>query len=368
MKRFIYILSALWIITACETQVDPNLSEPANIVVIDAWLTNQGTTQHINVTRSQAYFENTTPPKIPGAVVTVTDLTDPAQTPYVFQETEERYTWVSQDNNPLGIIGHTYELEVVIDGVTYTSTSVLNDVPAIDSISFRLEEGNSFFDDLIFAEFFATDLEGPDDTYWIRSWKNGQYLGEPDEIVVAYDAAFSSDPDNDNLPFIQPIRDAPSPFETAHSGDFMSPYYLPDTLLVRNDTIFHRDGFRFGVIDGEIILVDEENEVISEDIAEISLDSDQYTFRNDTLFVAGDSVYVEIHSISNDAWFFLNQVIIETTRTGGFGALFATPLANVSTNIVPETPENRVAGFFNIAAVSGEGRRLNTEEEIRVLF
>lgn len=368
MKKFIYILAAFWLVTACETEVDPNLSEPANIVVIDAWLTNQGTIQHINVTRSQAYFEDATPPKIPGASVIVTDLSDPGVAPYVFQENEDRYTWNSSDGNPFGMVGHTYELEVIIDGVTYTSTTSMSDVPEIDSLTFRLEEGNAFFDDLIIAEFFATDLQGVDDTYWIRSWKNGQYLGEPDEIVVAYDAAFSADDDNDHLPFIQPIRDAPNSFEEAHSGDLLSPYYLPDTLLVSNDSIFDRGGKLFGIINGEEIIVDEENEVISEDVKTIALEDPKYTLRNDSLFVAGDSVYVEIHSISNDAWFFLNQVIIETTRAGGFAALFATPLANVSTNIVPETPENRVAGFFNVAAVSGAGRRLETEEEIRVLF
>lgn len=368
MKKFIYLLAALWIFTGCETEVNPNLSEPANIVVVDAWLTNQGLTQHINVTRSQAYFENEAPPKIADAVVTVTDLTDPGIAPYVFQETEERYTWHSTDGNPLGIVGHTYELEVVVDGVTYMSRTTMNDVPEIDSLTFRLEEGNSFFDDLIIAEFFATDLEGVDDTYWIRSWKNGQYLGEPDEIVVAYDAAFGADPDNDNLLFIQPIRDAPNPFESAHSGDLLSPYMLPDTFLISRDTIFDRSGSIYGIISEEMILVDDENEYVSEDIDVIPLEDERYTLRNDTLFVAGDSVYVEIHAISNDAWFFMNQVIIETTRTGGFGALFATPLANVSTNIVPETPENRVAGFFNIAAVSSAGRRLNEEEEIRALF
>lgn len=368
MKKFIYLLAALWIFTGCETEVSPNLSEPANIVVIDAWLTNQGLTQHINVTRSQAYFEESAPPKIPDAVVTVTDLTDPGLAPYLFQESEERYTWNSPDGNPLGIVGHTYELEVVINGVTYTSRTTMSDVPEIDSLTFRLEEGNAFFDDLIIAEFFATDLEGVDDTYWIRSWRNGAYLGEPDEIVVAYDAAFGADPDNDNLPFIQPIRDAPNPFEEAHSGDLLSPYLLPDTFLISNDSIFDRSGSIYGLLSDEMILIDEDNEYVSDDIDEIPLDDERFTFRNDTLFVAGDSVHVEIHSISNDAWFFMNQVVIETTRSGGFGALFATPLANVSTNIVPETPENRVAGFFNVAAVSGAGRRLNTENEIRVLF
>ena len=362
MKKFIYLLTVLCIFTACETEVDPNLSEPANIVVIDAFLTNQGLTQHINVTRSQAYFEDDVPPKIPNAVVTVTDLTDPGIAPYVFQETEERYTWNSSDGNSFGTIGHTYELEVVIDGVIYTSRTTMSDVPEIDSITFRLEEENAFFEEKIFAEFFATDLEGLDDTYWIKAWKNGTYLGRPDEINIAYDAAFGADPDNDNLPFIQPIRDGINPSEEV-DDDELSPYNLPDTLLNRNDTIFTFEGGIYGyLIDEELVFED------AASLDQISIDHEQFTFSNDTLYVAGDSVYVEIHSISNDAWFFLSQVIIETTRTGGFGALFATPLANVSTNIIPETPENRVAGFFNVAAVSNAGRRLNNEEEIRVLF
>lgn len=362
MKKFIYLLAALWVFTGCETEVNPNLSEPANIVVIDAWLTNQGLTQHINVTRSQAYFEDEAPPKIPNAVVTVTDLTDTGQAPYVFQENEERYTWNSPDGNSLGIIGHTYELEVVIEGVTYTSRTTMSDVPEIDSISFRLEEENAFSDEKVFAEFFATDLVGVDDTYWIKAWKNGTYLGRPDEINIAYDAAFGADPDNDNLPFIQPIRDGINPVEEVFDSE-LSPYNLPDTLLNRNDTIFTFEGDVYGYI--------VEEEIVFENAGYLerkSIEHEQFTFSNDTIFMAGDSVYVEIHSISNDAWFFLNQVIIETTRAGGFAALFATPLANVSTNIIPESPENRVAGFFNVAAVSNAGRRLNNAEEIRVLF
>ena len=79
------------------------------------------------------------------------------------------------------------------------------------------------------------------------------------------------------------------------------------------------------------------------------------------------SVYVEIHSISNEAYFFMNQVFIETSREGGFGALFATPLANVSTNIVPDDPNNSTAGFFNIASVSSNGARLTSEDQVRIV-
>ena len=104
-----------------------------------------------------------------------------------------------------------------------------------------------------------------------------------------------------------------------------------------------------------------------EDFTSVGLDDPQYMLTSDSLLIKGDSVYVEIHSISNEAYFFLTQVVIETNREGGFGALFATPLANVSTNIIPDNPSNLVAGFFNIAAVSGEGSRLDSEEKVRVI-
>ncbi len=365
MKRSLLSLFVAAMLFSCETEVDPSLSDPLNLLVVDAWLTNQGTEQHINITRSQAYFDETAPPKVSGASVIIRDLSDATIAPYVFNETSERYTWESPDGNPFGIIGHQYELEVIVEGNSYTSIAMLNDVPPIDSVTFRLEEETAFFDDLIFAEFFATDLPGINDSYWIKTWRNGAFLGNPDEINIAYDAAFSVDIDNDNVQFIQPIRDAVNPFLMGDENDILSPYNLPDTLLVSNDSLYRFTGEFYGVIDEEEILFDEQ--YFDEDFAVADLNDDQFTLRNDSLFIKGDSLYVEIHSISNEAYFFMNQVIIETTREGGFGALFATPLANVSTNIVPDDPENRVAGFFNIAAVSGAGRRLNTAEEIRIL-
>ncbi|MEM6829935.1 MAG: DUF4249 family protein [Bacteroidota bacterium] len=368
MKKIFYVLVA-FIAFSCETEVDPGLDSSLNILVIDAWLTNNDPIQHINITRSQPFFDASAPTKVGGATVTVTDLTDPTVPAFVFTERADRYTWESTDGSPLGVIGHEYQLDVEVGGASFTSVTQLSDVPPVDSIRFRLEEENAFFDDLIFAEFFATDLEGINDTYWIKAWKNGRYLGKPGEINIAYDAAFSVDPDNDGVQFIQPIRDLISPFEESREEETLSPYSLPDTLLVSGDTVrYQSDGSPFGVIDGENILISDDNTKLPDDVLTISLDDEQLVqISSDKIFLQGDSVYVEIHSISNEAYFFMNQVIIETTRAGGFGALFATPLANVSTNIVPDDPETSVAGFFNVAAVSGTGNRLESEDQIRII-
>ena len=362
-KNLYYIAIALLVFSACETRVNPELDESLNILVIDAWLTNNDPVQHIRVSRSQPYFDTDAPEKVPGALVTVTDLND--NTVYTFDEGDDLYTWTSPDGNPLGVLEHEYELEVIVNGIRYSSVTTLNDVPPLDSVTFRLEEGNAFFDDVIFGEFFATDLPGINDTYWIKAWKNGRFLGQPDEINIAYDAAFSVDEDNDGVQFIQPIRDLISPFEVDDNDEFISPYNLPQSYYVEGNSILNEDGSVYGIIEDNTIFF--ENAKVAEDFESVSLDDDQYNIQGDSLFIKGDSVHVEIHSISNEAYFFLNQVLIETQREGGFGALFATPLANVSTNIIPDDPSNLVAGFFNIAAVSGDGARLISEEQVRIV-
>ncbi len=365
MKKLITILAIALTLGACQTEINPDLGETLNVLVVDAWLTNQGTVQHINITRSQPYFEEVAPTKVSGAIVEISDLTDPTNGPYVFQEEENYYTWTSPDDSPLGIVGNEYELKVLVQGVTYSSITTLNRVPEIDSLSFRLEEANAFLDETIFAELFAQDLEGPGDTYWIRTWKNGKYLGSPSEINLAYDAGFTEGGNVDGEVFIQPIRDAVNVFESAKNDDFLSPIALPDTFSIRNgNEVYALDNKIYGTIKNDSIIFN--NNLVPKDLKGEPIDGDRYRIENDLLYVKGDSVYVEIHSISNEAHFFFNQVIIETTREGGFAALFATPLANVSTNIVPSDPSQRVAGFFNMAAVSSIGRRLNNENEISV--
>ena len=71
----------------------------------------------------------------------------------------------------------------------------------------------------------------------------------------------------------------------------------------------------------------------------------------------GDSIYVELHSISNEAFFFLNEVRLQTDRPGGFAELFASPLSNVPSNIVSTNEETDVLGFFTVSGVSALGRR-----------
>lgn len=74
------------------------------------------------------------------------------------------------------------------------------------------------------------------------------------------------------------------------------------------------------------------------------------------LFQTGDTIRVEIHSMGEEGFVFWTQVR-EQINNGG---LFATPLANVPTNIRNRNAAsaNKPVGFFNVALSSERGLRV----------
>ena len=303
-KNILCVLVLSMVFYSCEDVINPELEEAQPVLVIDAWINNVPGAQQIRLMRSQPYFENTLPPGVSGAVVTVANEKGNV---YSFTETEPGvYVWTPVGNEVFGEVGLMYELTVREGTETFVSTSRMGRTPAIDSLTFFLQPGGQFFDDQYQAEFWSTDPAGSGDAYWIKTYKNGDQLLKPSEIVTAYDAGFSKGGNFNGVPFIVPIRRAINPFDEAEDGTFKSPY------------------------------------------------------------VVGDSVYVQIQSVTEGAFNFLNEVRIQTDRPGGFSELFATPLANVSTNIknTNSNDGSKVVGFFNVGAVSGLGRKFKSLDEL----
>lgn len=302
--KYIFLIS-ITAIVACDDQIFPKLTDAPIALVVDAWITNHPREQVIYLTRSQSYFDNTTPLPAIGAQVNVIDNNGNDFT-FVDNDSKGAYVWTPSTGQSFGNIGDDYSLTINFEGETFVSQSKMNRVPLVDSITFSFEPKDAFSPDRFFGEFWSRDLLGPGDTYWIKAFKNGQLLSKPSEINLAYDAAFSAggDADSDDKPFIPPIRGNVNPSEEEDNGDSVSPY------------------------------------------------------------IDGDSLYVEIHSINEPAFNFLTQVVIQTDRPGGFAELFAKPLSNVSTNITNQNAnsETIVLGFFNVAAVSGNGKKLIESE------
>ena len=283
---------------SCEDKIDPTLESAAPILAVDAWLNNKSQTQVITLTQTQAYFDSTNPPGVSGAVVMVTDDKGKA---FNFLEDDKKpgnYLWKPPGGQVFGAIGNKYKLSIQVNGETFEASSYMGRVPLIDSIVFESDKRVGSGDSVTRAQFWATDPVGHGDAYWIRTYKNGILLSKPSEINVAYDAGFSAGSETDGVIFITPIRRGINSNDKDANDKNLSP------------------------------------------------------------IIKGDSINVQIHSISHQAFNYLNQVAIQTDRPGGFQELFSTPLANVSTNIVNvKASGSKAVGFFNVSAVSIAGKR-----------
>ncbi|MEO9966061.1 MAG: DUF4249 domain-containing protein [Reichenbachiella sp.] len=301
--KYINILFVIALISSCDDQIYPELDDAPEILVVDAWVTDKPEDQVISLTRTQPYFDNSESSGVTGAEVY---LTDNEGVRFDFVETTNGdYVW-PYATETFGTVGNAYQLTVNVGGDTFTATSIKNRVPTVDSVTFKFENSLNFGeeDEFYLGEFWSRDIEGFGDTYWIKSFKNEEFLGKPSEINIAWDAGFSAGGAIDGLIFIPPIRDAVNPFDEKEGEEdvFVSP------------------------------------------------------------FDDGDSLYVELHSITPAAHNFLNELRIQTDRPGGFAALFDTPLSNIPTNIENSTSDALVVGFFCVSSVEGNGARLDVSQ------
>ena len=302
MKK-IFISLIAFAFFSCENIIYPELEPSLEQYVVDAWLNDLPGSQKIFLSKSNNYFMSELPKLLSGAEVY---LTDEDGNRYDFEETEGGYVWGDSSSTSFLQVGTSYQLNVSIDGIRFSGTSEMNPVPPVDSITFKYQEKDfSTAEDYYLAEVVATDLAGVGNTYWIKAWKNEVYLNKASEINIAYDAGFSAGGNIDGQVFIQPIQELINPFDTDETGEALiePPYSI------------------------------------------------------------GDTIYVEIHSISESAFYFLNEVKIQTVRSGGFGALFAQPFSNVSTNLINEDVNSAIhpVGFFNVSAISSLEQVLTSE-------
>ena len=282
---FFIIISLVLLITAfgCEDVIDVELEEGSSFVVVDAWINDLPEDQVIQLNLSQPYFDNTTPDGIENAEVKITRQ-DGMEFNFI-HTTNGRYVW-NYEGSPLGVPGNSFDLSISFNGQSYTSSTSIFRVPTVDSIGVELRENELFFDDGLYAQFFARDFSGLGDTYWIKTYRNGSYLSKSQELNIAYDAGFDAGTGVDGLIFIPPIRELVNP--------------------------------------------------LNEDLIPTPYDT-------------GDVIRVEIHSMSIEAFQFLE--IARDQINNGDNGIFSIPLANTRTNIVAGG-EQPVLGFFNIAGVS----------------
>lgn len=285
-KIYFFLAAAtLLFLSSCEDPIDVELDAAEQLVVVDAWLNDAtGEVPQIKLSLSQSYFDSLSRDDINEATVKVSSTSGQV---YNFENTDDSGTYLLQDQSAWlqEEVGAEFQLDIDIAGTSYTASSTKFPVPVIDSIKQEFRD-DPFLDEGIFCNFFATDLVGLGNTYWIKTFKDGRLLNQPAELNIAYDSSFSSGSEVDNLVFIQPIQEL--------------------------------------------------NNEVDENFAPIP-------------WLPGEEIRVEIHSISNAAYFYLE--VLRDQLLNSSNGIFATPLANTKGNI-SSSDGKAVLGYFNVASVS----------------
>jgi hypothetical protein len=293
-RNIILALCSTLLLIQCTDVIDLDVQQDEPLLVVDAWINDLEQPQTIRLTMSQPYFENSFAPGVVGAEVIVTnELGDE----FVFiDQANGDYVWTPAAGYRLGEPGRTFSLAIMYDGVTYSATSEMNRVPAIDSLVIEEREAELGLPAGIYAAVYARDFPGTGDAYWIKTYKNGAFLNKPFEINLAFDAAFDAGSGIDGLVFITPIRELINRFPDPDTDDDLDvPPWAP-----------------------------------------------------------GDSIRVEVHAITVEAFDFME--IARDQMTNGANTIFALPLANTRSNVVNMATGESALGFFCTSAVSVEGR------------
>ncbi len=272
---------------ACEDPIELESRFQEPELVVDAWLTNLSEPQTVILTETQDFFDNRLPTPVTDAQVVVCPDNDPAACIVFEHTTDGKYVWEPAPDDSLGTFGTEYALGIQRGEEQYLAQTTMNRTANIDSISFQFEEEALGLEEGLYAQLYARDQVGIGDAYWIRTTFNDTLLLRPFEISTAYDAVFDPGTDADGITFIFPIR------------------------------------FSINKVD--------------ENGAPTPLET-------------GDNIKVEVWSLSQQAYLFLN--IASEQIANGDAGIFALPVANSPGNVFNVATEEPIQGFFNVAAVA----------------
>ncbi|WP_229209357.1 DUF4249 domain-containing protein [Dyadobacter sediminis] len=195
------------------------------------------------------------------------------------------YIWGASNADTLGQIGRTYTLKIRNGAEMYSAVTEIKRVPAVDSVVYRNEKLP-----------FEPD-KGPREGF----------------VAQFYARDF------------------------AGSGDtyWIKPYVGGKAVVDKavNISIAYDAAFGSGAATDGLIFILPLRESIT----------------TDSLYSAGASVGVELHSITNETFEYLNQIREQASN----GGLFATPITNIRSNVINANPDGpKALGFFGASAIS----------------
>lgn len=171
LKNFIILLFSVFSFTECTDVVQVKLDEGSELIVIDAFLESQYDVQAIFIHNNSAYLTTDKPEPITNAQVTLYDLSTNKSSKF-HHVREDRYEvfWEKEFYVP----GHTYKLEVNVNGATYSAFNIQPRAAKIDSIEatyfnkdqFTGQPTSPYYMCTLWAKDKADEVP---DYYWIKT-------------------------------------------------------------------------------------------------------------------------------------------------------------------------------------------------------
>lgn len=227
MKKIVGLLAlSIVLFASCEKVIDVKLDEGASQLAVDAFITNKPGAQKIRLTKTSAYFNNAS---CPGAIGAVVNVTDNLGHTYNFTDVNNTgdYTWTPSASDTLVRMFAQYTLSITYGGEVFKANSIAFPAPPIDSVRYSTKQeggpgGSTAGAKGYFASFFANDIAGMTNFYWIKAYKNGIFYNNPVNMNLSQDGAFAGG-GSDGFLFILPIREAITPGDKPLSmGDSVS--------------------------------------------------------------------------------------------------------------------------------------------------
>jgi hypothetical protein len=234
MKNFLFISVLSLLLFSCSKEISVDLPEPEKQIVVDGGIF-AGQPAEINLTWSTGYFDAVDSASlasylISNATVVVYDgaLTD---TLHIAYDPNRPIPIVWKGLNIIGQVGHTYQLKVVTEGKTATSSTTIPNPLALDSTWFQVETGT---DSLGFALARMTDPAGGGNGY---RWFAKRITKDP-AFMAPYGSAFDDKfIDGKTFDFAYNRPNIPGSTAPEDNNDEAGYYVQGDTIVVQFCTI-----------------------------------------------------------------------------------------------------------------------------------
>lgn len=294
-------------LTSCEDVVNPSINSSKPTFIVDAFLTNEPLPQTIRLTQTIGFLDNSqAQPAVLGATVQITNSQKEVFT-FTDEKKDGNYTWKPKNSTEnLGEIGASFTLMVTNNSETFSATSQVKRTAIFDSLGYEfLAEGKerSNAKEGYYARIYSKNPNKFSKTF-------GKYVDSLGNPIFA----------RDNIGVGDCYR-----IKTYRNGIL---FMKPQEMNLAYDASFSKGGST----DGTSFIFP---------IRSATTDADKP-------YKIGDSIRIDIISLTEQTFDYLNRVQVQQQN----GGLFANPPSNVGTNIINTNPQSKIQalGWFCVSA------------------